>query len=76
MSGLHPTNGTSVLAATPTNDGIFDSMVGELTYLAQALRDNLAPLPQAPVMGGAQPEDKPENTPSFAPAPAPGRTFH
>lgn len=72
MSGLHPTNGTSVLAATPTNDGIVDSMVGELNYLAQALRDNLAPLPQAPVMGSNQPEDKLDATPSFVP----GRTFH
>ncbi|MNU43620.1 hypothetical protein D3C71_324100 [compost metagenome] len=72
MSGLYPTNGTSVLAATPTNDGIVDSMVGDLNYLAQALRDNAAPLPQAPVMGGAQLEDKLDATPSFAP----GRTFH
>jgi hypothetical protein len=73
MSGLHPTNGTSVLAATPANDGLVDSLVGELTYLAQALRDN-APLPQAPVMGGNQPEDRLDATPSFGPAP--GRTFH
>jgi hypothetical protein len=72
MSGLYPTNGTSVLAATPINDGIVDSMVGDLNYLAQALRDNLAPLSQAPAMGGAQLEDKLEATPSFAP----GRTFH
>jgi hypothetical protein len=75
MSALYPTNGTSVLAATPANDSLFDSMVGELTYLAQALRDNLAPLPQAPAMGGAALEDKPDNTPSFAPTPS-GRTFH
>jgi hypothetical protein len=75
MSDLYPTNGTSVLAATPSNDGIFDSMVGELTYLAQALRENITPGPQAPAMGAA-PEAKPENTPSFAPSMVPGRTFH
>lgn len=75
MSNLYPTNGTSVLAPTPSNDGIFDTMVGELTYLADALRENLTPAPQAPIMGAA-PEDKPENTPSFAPSMAPGRTFH
>jgi hypothetical protein len=75
MSNLYSTNGTSVLAAAPSNDGLLDSMVGELTYLAQALRDNLAPLPQAPAMG-ASPEDRPEDKPSPSPSFAPGRTFH
>lgn len=75
MSNLYSTNGTSVLAAAPTNDGIFDAMVDELAYLGQALRDNLAPLPQAPVMGAGM-EDKPEDKPSLSPSFAPGRTFH
>mgnify|MGYP000893354152 CR=1 FL=1 len=75
MSNLYSTNGTSVLAAAPANEGIFDAMVGELTYLGQALRDNLSPLPQAPVMGAA-PEDKPEDKPSFSPSFGPGRSIH
>lgn len=78
MSTLYPANGTSVQTAAPSNDGIFDTMVSELNYLSQALRDNFVPAQApAPTMAAApEAEDKNDNTPSFSPSFGPSRTRH
>lgn len=67
MSNLYPANGMSVLAPQ-SSGGILDTVVGELKYLGEALRDNLDFTQPAPA-----PEAKAEAVPSYAPSPVPGR---
>ena len=68
MSSLYPANGMSVLQPQ-SSGGFLDTMVGELKYLGEALRENLDFTQQpAPAL-----EAKAEAVPSYTPSLVPGR---